>query len=354
MADTLKEEAIVLALKAMALLKAGDAPKVELLSDQDQRQTYKVCADGPPLLVRSLNKSRCAAAHFYATTAARHVPDFRPRLLGHDEERGFLVEEWLDRGEYKSLGQELLPESARIGWSTPFRAGQFSEVDFDGILQRVGENIGTIHTGTRGFVQVGNDVTARAAQAEPPETYLRAARAHPHLANRLRGIAETSARVEPVLLHGRLSPGSVLFSEEPHVAIIGPDHFACGDPALDLAHMMAHLFLASVHHVSSILVEKAGYFHGGYARTIEGFDKLSIMYRAGPLTVAFMLDLLEDKQASSFLDPEDRELVLKFSQWWLGRRDYTLGQVTYAMWSAAEQCGVNWRENFESLPRANE
>jgi hypothetical protein len=203
-------------------------------------------------------------------------------------------------------------------------------------------------------VQVGNDVKALAAQAEPPETYLRAARGHPHLANRLRGIAETSARVEPVLLHGRLSPGSVLFSEEEHVAIIGPDRLAFGDPALDLARMMAHLFLASVHHVSSILVEKAGYFHLGYARTIEGLDKLSIMHRAGPLTVAFMLDLLEDAQASSFLEPFDRELVLEFSQWWLGRRDYTLGQVTYAMWSAAEQCGVNWREKFESLPRADD
>src|ERR1700712_2840081 len=78
---------------------------------------------------------------------------------------------------------------------------------------------------------------------------------------------------------------------------------ACGDPALDLAHMMAHLFLASVHHVSSILVEKAGYFHSGYAGNIEEFDKLSLMHRAGPLTVAFMLDLLEDEQASSFLEP---------------------------------------------------
>jgi hypothetical protein len=354
MADTLKEQAIVLALKAMALVKAGDAPKIELLSDQDQCQTYKVCANGRPLLVRSSNKGSCAAAHFYATTAARHVPDFRPRVLGHDAERGFLFEEWLNPGEYKSLGQELLPDSARIGWSTPFHTDKFSEVDFDGILQRVGENIGTIHTATKGFMQVGNDVKAPAAQAEPPETYLRAARAHPHLANRLRGIAEPSARVEPVLLHGRLSPGSVLFNEEQDVAIIGPDQLASGDPALDLARMMAHLFLASVHHVSSILVEKAGYFHSGYAGTVEGLDKLSIMHRAGPLTVAFMLDLLEDEQASSFLEPFDRELILEFSLWWLGRRDYTLGQVSYAMWSAAEQCGVNWREKFESLPRAGE
>ena len=64
MAATLKEEAIVFALKAMALLKADEAPKVELLSDQDQCQIYKVCADGRALLVRSSDKGTCAAAHF--------------------------------------------------------------------------------------------------------------------------------------------------------------------------------------------------------------------------------------------------------------------------------------------------
>jgi hypothetical protein len=155
MAGTLKEEAIVLALKAMTLLKADDAPKVEPLSDQDQCQTYKVCADGPPLLVRSSDKSRCAAAHFYATTAARHLPDFRPRVLGYDEKRGILVEEWLDPGEYKSLAHELLPESARIGWSTPFRADKFSEVDFDGVLQRVGKTSGKFTPRQRALCKSG-------------------------------------------------------------------------------------------------------------------------------------------------------------------------------------------------------
>jgi len=350
MAGTLKEEAIVFALKAMTLLKADEAPKVELLSDQDQCQIYKVCADGRALLVRSSDKGTCAAAHFYATTAARHVPDFRPKVLGHDVERGILVEEWLDPGEHKSLAQELWQEST-VGYSTPFRDGR--QIDCESLLYWVGEKIGKIHTGTRGFVQVGNDVKAPSTRAEPPETYWRAARAHPHLAKRLRGIAETSARVEPVLLHGRLSPGSVLFGQY-HVAVIGPDHIASGDPAFDLAHMMAHLFVASVHRGSSILVTSAGAFHSGYAKTIEGLDKLSIMYRAGPLTVVVMLAILEDEQVSSFLTPKDKEVILDFSQWWLGRRDYTLGQVRYALWDAVDAGGIDWREKFESLPRTDE
>jgi hypothetical protein len=361
MAGTLKEEAIVFALKAMSLLKSDDAPTVELLSAQDQCQAYKVCADGRTLLVRSSDKGSFAAAHFYATTAARHVPDFSLKVLGHDAERGILVEEWLDSGEYKSLAQELLQESGKellqesgsCRWSTPFRADKFSQIHFESLLYWVGEKIGKIHTGTRGFVQVGNGVKASATQAGPPETYLRAARVQPHLANRLRAIAEQSARVEPVLLHGRLSPGSVLFGEEDVFAIIGPDHIATGDPALDLAHMMAHLFVASVHRGTSILVTSAGAFHSGYASTIEVPDKLSIMYRAGPLSAAFMLAILDDERASSFLTLEDKETILDFSQWWLGRRDYTLGQVRYALWDAVEGA-IDWRAKFESLPRADE
>ena len=79
------------------------------------------------------------------------------------------------------------------------------------------------------------------------------------------------------------------------------------------------------------------------------------MYRAGPLSVAFMLAFLEDERLSSFLTREDRELILDFSHWWLGRRDYTLGQVQFALWAATDAGGVNdWRPEFESLPRADE
>ena len=136
-------------------------------------------------------------------------------------------------------------------------------------------------------------------------------------------------------------PGSVLFGED-HYAIVGPDRIASGDPALDLAHMMAHLFVASVHQMNSILVTSAGAFHGGYASTIEVPDKLSIMYRAGPLSVAFMLAFLEDERLSSFLTAKDKDLILDFSQWWLGRRDYTLGQVRSALWDAVEGA-IDWR-----------
>lgn len=98
----------------------------------------------------------------------------------------------------------------------------------------------------------------------------------------------------------------------------------------------------------------AGAFHSGYARTIEGLDKLSIMRRAAPLSAAFMLAFLEDEQISSLLTLKEKEVILDFSQWWLGRRDYSLGQVRYALWDTVDLGGILACEKFESLPRAND
>lgn len=358
MAGTVQEETLGVALEAMGLSKLSDIQKVERLSDDDQCRIYKVYVDGRALLVRSSSKDGCAAAHFYATTAARCLPNFRPKVLGYDVERGILVEEWLDPGEYKSLAHQLWHEPTSDGWSTSFSADEFRGVDFESTLSDAGQKIGRIHSATRGLAPFAGGVRPLTRQDKPFEILLRAAKLHPHVANRLGAVAEQSERGETVLLHGCLSPGSVLFNQdmfsEDHVAIISSHHSASGDPAVDLAHMMAHLFVAAVRGGSSILVTSARGFQAGYAQTIEGLDKLAIMYRAGPLTVAFMLGLLEDPQISGLLDDRAKQDILDFSQWWLGRRDYTLGQVGYALWDAVDLGVIDWREKFKSLPRAND
>lgn len=53
--------------------------------------------------------------------------------------------------------KSLLEEPASYGWSTTFRAHEFSQIDFEWLLYYVGEKTGKIHTATRGFVQFGAD-----------------------------------------------------------------------------------------------------------------------------------------------------------------------------------------------------
>jgi hypothetical protein len=68
-----------------------------------------------------------------------------------------------------------------------------------------------------------------------------------------------------------------------------------------------------------------------------------------------MLGLIDNERADPRLSLEDKEFILDFSQWWLGRRDYTLGQVRHALWDAVDLPGtIDWRAKFQSLARASD
>jgi hypothetical protein len=343
------EDAILQALLALGLATASDAIELELLSRADLSRAYKVRLAGRSLFVKA--SGNAAAVDLYRQTATHHVPDFRPKTLGFDAHRNILVEEWLDPEQFKSLAADLLQQPASYGWSTPFHGGD--DCDLEPVLHSVGETIGKIHSATAGLARRGDITQDSATRLMLPAAYWRLLRAQPRLTNCLPRMAEKSARVEPVLLHGCLSPSAVLFSLD-QVAIGGGDHMASGDPAFDLAHMMAHLFLASVRQHSCTLLTSAGYFHGAYSKSIAGLDGPSIMYRAGPLAVAFMRALIEDPQKNTFLSDRDRQGICDFAEWWLGRRDYTLGQVRTALWFSIDGNDELWRAEFDALPRAND
>jgi hypothetical protein len=130
-----------------------------------------------------------------------------------------------------------------------------------------------------------------------------------------------------------------------------------GDPAFDLAHMMAHLFLASVHRRSDILLTASGSFHGHYSRTVSSPEKAPLMYRAGPLSAALLLAFVQCDEMHSYLSVEHRTDVTDFAMWWLERSDYTIGQVRSALWTAIdmgfnEKC-IDWRKEFSAIPLAH-
>jgi aminoglycoside phosphotransferase (APT) family kinase protein len=352
---------VVKALVDMALITSADTPKTELISEDKSHTTFKVEANGRTFLVRISQTDRCAAEHFYMKTAADLVPKFRPQVLGFDGKAGVLVHEWLDPREYKSLGQELFFEefNGSYSWSTPFHAEPDDNgVAFDQPLRAAGEWIGRIHSQT-----VGMRPPAPLRRAWPPrknmpgQEYWRILKASfPKRSDRLDAIADSSAKAELVLLHGKLSPASIRFSET-NVAIVDADHAAVGDPAFDLAHMMAHLCLASLHRGSCGLLTDVGSFHGGYARSLGGFDKVALMHRAGPLSAALLLALVQTDEVSSYLSVNKRRDLASFAEWWLDRRDYTIGQVRNALWTAIDM-GFNdklidWRQLFAAVPRAD-
>jgi hypothetical protein len=141
-------------------------------------------------------------------------------------------------------------------------------------------------------------------------------------------------------LHGNLSPAAIEFDEEEAVWFGAAGWTAVGDPALDLARLMGHLCVMSVHRGSCIMLSDiAGPLHAGYLRSVAPHEKRPLAYRAGPLTVAVVLELAG---TAPYLQPQMREDLQEFAQFRLARRDYTLGQV----WSVLSIWGSTTRRSI--------
>jgi hypothetical protein len=146
-------------------------------------------------------------------------------------------------------------------------------------------------------------------------------------------------------LHGNLSPAEIEFNEDGNVAFGAAAWTAVGDPALDIARLMAHVLVISTHRRSCIMLsDVAGSLHSGYFRSIAPGEKRPLANRTGPLTTAFLKELAG---TAPYLQPQMREDLQEFAHFWLARRDYTLGQVWSALWTAIDMgfhdSQIDWR-----------
>jgi hypothetical protein len=267
--------------------------------------------------------------------------------------------ERLKTAGYKSLQQEILfEEPASHGYSTRFSDDPHDDgIDFEALLLDIGDRVGRIHGEsdrlTLSMAQSDFDPLDRTGQ----HYWEKVSQAIPRFAARLEQFSEEAAQIEATLLYGNLSLQSFWFNRNGQAAILDAERAHFGDPAFEVAHMMAHLFLASVHRRSTILLTATGSFHAGYVRATTSFDKVSMMYRAGPMNVALLLAFVLTDDLSSCLSTSSRDDVAAFASWWLDRRDYTLGQVRDALWTAIDMgfnnTSIDWRQKFSQIPRAN-
>lgn len=226
----------------------------------------------------------------------------------------------------QTLEQQLIESAdAPSGYTTPS----------DGEI--VGESIGDV------LSTVGRMIADLHAMELPPERIQAPCLS---LLSKLPAIAErphTHADGKVVPLYGRLSPSDVVLSGS-NIRLLPGANGAVGDPAVDLAHMMAHLNLLAVARESANLLTEVGSFHSGYARALPEKD-VALMRRAGPLTARFMLALAEP---AAYLSSQQKDEVGVFCDWWFGRRDYTVGDIWSALWTAIDMGFANslidWRQ----------
>jgi hypothetical protein len=172
---------------------------------------------------------------------------------------------------------------------------------------------------------------------------------HPELRNAIMRGLDGIAATPSAVLHGDLSAEDILLGAE-HGEFADKEWKDRGDPAIDLAHLMADLFVLATHRQSCLLLTAVGSLHLGYFRELPDEPRVPLAFRAGPLTAAYMLEI---SQRATYLAEPMREDLLMFATWWLKRQHYTLGQVRDALWTALDMGFVNgpidWRQDYAAV-----
>jgi hypothetical protein len=165
----------------------------------------------------------------------------------------------------------------------------------------------------------------------------------------MRSLDEVTA-IQAAVLHGDLSAKDIELGAE-HGEFAKTEWKEGGDPAIDLAHVMADLFVLAAHRESCILLTAVGSLHLGYCHDLPDELRVPLAYRAGPLLVAYMLEI---SQRATYVTEPLRKDLSTFATWWLEREHYTLGQVRDALWTAIdmgfENSLIDWREVHADIP----
>ncbi len=215
---------------------------------------------------------------------ARLAPGSVPALLDVDPEICALV-------------VEAAPPSWR-SWKSYLLEGDADAA----VATRLGELLAVLHTGTAD-VEIGSAESFEAQRVDP---YLRTIqRRHPALAEAIGVYIERLLATRLSVVHGDYSPKNVLVRDA-CVWVIDWEVAHRGDPAFDLAFMLNHLLLKTIHRPDA----RAGYeacgeaFWQAYARGVRELPALD--YVLG-LTGCLMLARVDGKSPAEYLTDDSRE-----------------------------------------------
>jgi aminoglycoside phosphotransferase (APT) family kinase protein len=289
---------IVDALNRMHLLN-GAIPKGEPLAGGVSSDIWRIdLPSGSICIKRALPKLRVNAdwqapveRNIYEgrwmRVAAGVVPSAAPKLLGQDPATGTLAMEFLAAGRYPL-------------WKTQLREG-IVDVTF---AASVANTLARIHAATAGNPSLALDFPTDAIfhdiRLEPYLTH--AGRTHPHLADRMRLLIETTQRNRHALVHGDVSPKNILCGPNGPV-FLDAECAWWGDPAFDLAFCLNHLMLKClwVPLARSALLESFDAMTTAYLAHVAWESPADLEARAANLLPALFLARVDGKSPVEYI-----------------------------------------------------
>jgi aminoglycoside phosphotransferase (APT) family kinase protein len=293
----------------MGLLKAGESARLTPLTGGVSSDISLVEADGrrfcvkralPRLKVAAIWEApikRNAAEAAWMRAVAGWLPHAVPCVLGEDAEAGWFAMDY------------LAPHDHPL-WKTQLLAG-IVEVDFAGA---VGRDLAIIHSRSAADSTVpaafANDDTFEAIRIEP---YLRSTgRAHPELAPRFDGLAQTTLETKRALVHGDISPKNILQGPDGPV-FLDAECAWFGDPAFDLAFCLNHLLLKGAREGADRTRYGAAFsaLAGAYLAGVnwEGAD--AVEARAAALLPGLFLARVDGKSPVEYLTHESERAAVR-------------------------------------------
>jgi len=322
-------DALLSQLRRLGLLAAGDV-HVEPLAGGVSGDIFLVAQNGHRFVVKqALAKLRVKDDWFadvgrnrYEQEYLRYVGEFLPhavpKVLASDAAQGFFVMEYLGEGyaNWKSLLLGGAAQTSHAQWA--------------------GRILGEIHARSWKDPEAqALFATARNFHELRIEPYLlTTGTRHPHLRTWFEAEATRLEKASLCLVHGDFSPKNILIRKD-RMVVLDCEVAWFGDPAFDVAFLLNHLFLKSLHLLGQrddFLALGAG-FELAYLEALGAERSAEVARHVPRLLLMLLLARVDGKSPAEYLtDPRKREFIRRFVAGNLPAPPSTLPQLQQ-LWS---------------------
>ena len=255
---------------------------------------------------------RNAAECNYLECVGRIRPDIVPQIYFVEPEKGYFGMEFFG-ADFANWKQLLLSGDCRVEHA-----------------QMAGTILAEIHQQTSGDHELRKkfDTTASFRQLRLDPYLRRTGDLHPELRDMFYSEAGRMENTHEALVHGDFSPKNLLIKGD-RMVVLDCEVAWYGDPAFDVAFLLSHLFLKSLHHapVDYEFENMVSGFWRSYAAARDEAGACTVEKRLGSLLLMLLLARVDGKSPVEYLSPQKQQLIRDFAVERLHQPPQSLGEL---------------------------
>jgi aminoglycoside phosphotransferase (APT) family kinase protein len=233
----------------------------------------------------------------YLEYVGRLMPGAVPQLRFTNPDAGYFGMEYLGEG-FANWKQLLLAGDCRTEHAS-----------------RAGKTLGEIHRRTSFNIALWKqfDTTANFHQLRVEPYLLTTGERHPELRDLFFTEAQRIESTHEVLVHGDFSPKNILFCGD-RIVLLDCEVAWYGEPAFDVAFLLNHLFLKSLHHAPKRfgIDRMIAAFWSAYAEARRSPKSSPVERRVVPMLLMLLLARVDGKSPAEYLTLRKHQFIRDF------------------------------------------